>query len=175
MVGWQNRESGAGNDSREEDNPTDPDNERKNHQIAKNGHGGFYYYAPESDFIFSVALNQHWMSTRRSDSTVHILGVVLALASGWLQIKVHDLLFTALLVVASAMVLGAIRPRSSWRWAILFPVLVPLTQLVARVVIVEKSTRAEVYESLLLFLPGIAGAYGGSVLRQTLQRVWSGK
>jgi hypothetical protein len=115
------------------------------------------------------------MSTPRSDSTVHILGVVLALASGWLQIKVHDLLFTALLVVASAMVLGAIRPRSSWRWAILFPVLVPLTQLVARVVLVEKSTRAEVYESLLLFLPGIAGAYGGSVLRQTLQRVWSGK
>jgi hypothetical protein len=53
--------------------------------------------------------------------------------------------------------------------------LVPLTQLVARVVLVEKSTRAEVYESLLLFLPGIAGAYGGSVLRQTLQRVWSGK
>jgi ABC-type multidrug transport system permease subunit len=115
------------------------------------------------------------MSTRRADSPVYVLGILLALAGGWLQIKVHDLLFTALLVVASTMVLGATRPRKPWRWAILFPVLVPLTQLVARFVLVEKSTRAEVYESLLLFLPGIAGAYGGAVLRQTLQRVWSGK
>ena len=115
------------------------------------------------------------MSTQRRDDTIYFLGVLLALASGWLQIEVHDLLFTALLVVASAMMLGAMRPQRPWRWAILFPVLAPLTQLAARFVLVEKPTRAEVYESLLLLLPGIAGSYGGSVLRQTLQRVWSGK
>ena len=115
------------------------------------------------------------MRIPRSDYTIYFLGVLLALASGWLQIEVHDLLFTALLVVASAMALGAMRPQRPWRWAILFPVVVSLTQLAARVVLVGKPTRAEVYESLLLFLPGIAGAFGGAVLRQTLQRVWSGK
>ena len=101
------------------------------------------------------------MSTPRSDGASYFLSVVLALASGWLQIKVHDLLFTALLVVASAMVLGAMRPQSPWRWAILFPFVVPLTQLLARVVLVEKPTRAEVYESLLLFFrasPALMGA-----------------
>lgn len=129
---------------------------------------------PRTEFLLHTRLESVRMSTPRSDGASYFLSVVLALASGWLQIKVHDLLFTALLVVASAMVLGAMRPQSPWRWAILFPFVVPLAQLLARVVLVEKPTRAEVYESLLLLLPGIAGAYGGSVLRQTLQRVWSG-
>ena len=115
------------------------------------------------------------MNTACGDSSVYILGVLFALAGGWLQIEVHDLLLTALLVVASAMLLGATSPRKPWRWAILFALLVPLTQLLARFVLVEKPMRAEVYESLLLFLPGMAGAYGGALLRQALQRVWSGK
>ena len=115
------------------------------------------------------------MSTWRSDGSIYLLGIFLALASGWLQITVHDLLFTALLVLASALLLGVLRPRQPWRWAILFLALVPLMQAWARLLLLEKPTPAEVYESLLVFLPGTVGAYGGAVLREALQRVWSGK
>lgn len=115
------------------------------------------------------------MSDARSDGSIYVLGILLALASGWLQMKVHDLLFTALLVLASAMVLGITRPRKPWRWAVLFPLLVALMQLLGRFLLLEKPTHAEVFESFLLFLPGIVGAYGGAVLRQALHSVWSGK
>jgi hypothetical protein len=48
MVGWQNRESGAGNHRGEEDDSAQPDDERKKHQIAKKCHGGFIMH-PKSD------------------------------------------------------------------------------------------------------------------------------
>jgi ABC-type multidrug transport system permease subunit len=112
------------------------------------------------------------MSAARSRASVYVLGVLLALASGWVQVRIHDLLFTALLVLASAMLLGGLRPQGPWRWALLFLLLVPLLQGAAAFFVIEKPTRAEIYESFLVFLPGIVGAYGGAVLRRAVQSVW---
>ena len=42
---------------------------------------------------------------------------------------------------------------------------VPLAELAAYLVLTVKPTRAQVYGSFLAFLPGIAGAYGGSLMR----------
>ena len=112
------------------------------------------------------------MSTPRSDGASYFLSVVLALASGWLQIKVHDLLFTALLVVASAMVLGAMRPQSPWRWAILFPFVVPLTQLWPG----RSSRKTNACGGLRFVAPASSGhrrRLWGFGVRQTLQRLWA--
>jgi hypothetical protein len=38
-----------------------------------------------------------------------------------------------------------------------------------------KPTRAQVYGSFLAFLPGIAGAYGGSVVRAAVDNLRQGK
>jgi hypothetical protein len=38
-----------------------------------------------------------------------------------------------------------------------------------------KSSRAQIYGSFLAFLPGIAGAYGGSVMRAVIENLKQGK
>src|SRR3977135_3876937 len=107
----------------------------------------------------------------KSALSIYVLGILLAIASGWVQVTIHDLLLTALAVLASSTLLGALLPERPWGWAILFLIVVPLMQVLAPVLAIEKCTRAEVFESILAFLPGIVGAYGGAVLRRSVQSV----
>ena len=105
----------------------------------------------------------------------YLLGIFLAAASGWVQVRIHDLLLTALMVLASAMLLGALAPERPWRWALGFLVVVPLVQIMASILETEKTTRGEFLESLLTFLPATVGAYGGAVLRRALRSVHNGQ
>jgi hypothetical protein len=100
------------------------------------------------------------------DRGIYILGVVLGAGAGFLDVKSGDLLLTALFVLASTMLLGAFRPQRPWRWTLLVAVFVPLVQLIAYAVLTAKPYRAQIYESFLGFLTGIAGAYGGATARR---------
>src|SRR5436309_390621 len=100
-----------------------------------------------------------------SDRGVYILGAVLGAIAGILDLKIGDLLLTALFVLAATMLLGALRPSRPWRWTIVVGAFVPLLQLAAFAMLTEKPYRAQIYESFLGFLTGIAGAYGGATLR----------
>ena len=102
----------------------------------------------------------------RSDTRVYVLASFLCVAAGLLDVKLGDLLLTAMWVLASTMVLGGLRPERPWRWIVAVAIWVPLTQLVAFLFMQQKPYRAQIYESFLGFLTGIAGAYGGSVLRR---------
>jgi hypothetical protein len=51
---------------------------------------------------------------------------------------------------------------------------VPLSELAAYLVLTVKPSRAQVYGSFLAFLPGIAGAYGGSVMRKVFDNLQGG-
>jgi ABC-type multidrug transport system permease subunit len=111
----------------------------------------------------------------RHDLPIYFLAVVLGGAAGYAQIAIRDLLVTALLVLASTMLLGVLRPHRPWRWTILISLLVPTIQALALWFLADKPTPAEIYESLLSFLPGIVGAYGGAVLRHAVQGLWETK
>jgi len=50
-------------------------------------------------------------------------------------------------------------------------VLVPAMQLLAYVFFTEKPYPAQIYESCLGFLTGIAGAYGGAVARRQMDEL----
>jgi hypothetical protein len=104
--------------------------------------------------------------TDKGDRGVYILGVVLGVCAGFLDVKVGDLLLTALFVLAATMLLGALRPKQPWRWTLTVAVFVPLVQLAAFALLTEKPYRAQIYESFLGFLTGIAGAYGGATARR---------
>jgi ABC-type multidrug transport system permease subunit len=95
--------------------------------------------------------------------------------TGCADVVIDDLLFTALLVLASCMLLGTLRPRWPWRWVVVVGALVPLTELAAYLVRTVKPTRAQIYGSFLAFLPGIAGAYGGSLMRGVIDNLREGK
>jgi hypothetical protein len=70
------------------------------------------------------------------------------------------------------MLLGALRPQRPWRWTLTVAVFVPLLQLFAYAWMTEKPYRAQIYESFLGFLTGIAGAYAGATARKTLATLW---
>jgi len=100
------------------------------------------------------------------DGFIYLLGAILGVCAGVLDVKIGDLLLTAMFVLASTMLLVALRPQSPWRWTLTVGVFVPVVQLLAYLLLTEKPYRAQIYESFLGLLTGIAGAYGGSVARR---------
>jgi hypothetical protein len=106
--------------------------------------------------------------SHKRDVGIYLLGSLLGLGAGWLDVKAGDLLLTAISVLMSTMLLGALRPERPWRWVLVVAVFVPVMQLLAFLFLTEKPYAAQIYESFLGFLTGIAGAYGGSVGRRAL-------
>jgi len=115
------------------------------------------------------------MRTTSSDAWFYVLAAVCGIATGWADVVVNDLLFTALLVLSACILLGLLRPHWPWRWVVTVGVFIPLTELAAYVVLTVKPSRPQVYESFLAFLPGIAGAYGGSIMRAVIENLRQGK
>src|SRR5258707_1241101 len=115
------------------------------------------------------------LETRRSDLPIYFLAALLGIATGWIDVVVDDLLFTALLVLITCMLLGVLQPRWPWRWAVLVGASIPLTELAAYLIRTVKPTQAQVYGSFLTLLPGIAGAYGGAVVRGVINNLRQGK
>lgn len=108
----------------------------------------------------------------KNDLPIYALGAGLGLCAGFLDVKIGDLLLTALFVLAATMLLGAWRPQRPWRWTLLVAVFVPAVQVMAYLLLTEKPYRAQIYESFLGFLTGIAGAYGGATARRGLAELW---
>lgn len=106
------------------------------------------------------------------DLPIYILGSLLGLSAGWIDVKIGDLLFTALFVLASTMLLGSIRPEKPWRWVVTVALWGPIVQFLAYRFLTQKPDRAQVYESFLGFLTGIAGAYGGSFGRRGVNELF---
>jgi hypothetical protein len=92
--------------------------------------------------------------------------------AGWLDIKVGDLLLTAVVVLAANMLLGFISPRRPWRWVLVIGVFVPVVEWLAYWFLTQKPERAQIYESFLAFLPGIAGAFGGAMGRGVVDNLF---
>jgi ABC-type multidrug transport system permease subunit len=112
---------------------------------------------------------------RQHDIWYYLLAAACGIATGWADVVVDDLLFTALLVLSSCMLLGLLRPRWPWRWVLTVGAFVPLTELAAYLVLTVKPTRAQIYGSFLAFFPGVAGAYGGAIMRRVADNLRQGK
>jgi ABC-type multidrug transport system permease subunit len=114
-------------------------------------------------------------SSAQSDAWFYVLAALCGVGTGIADVIINDLLLTALLVVASCLLLGILRPRWPWRWVLVVGVFIPLTELAAFVVRSLKPTRAQIYASFLAFLPGFAGAYGGSIMRRVFDNLQEGR
>jgi hypothetical protein len=113
--------------------------------------------------------------TPKRDRLFYFLAALFGILAGWVGVIIGDLLFTALLVLAPCMLLGALRPEKPWRWVLVIGTFVPFVELLAYLIMTQKPDRAQIYESFLAFLPGIAGAYGGSILRKAIDNLLQGK
>ena len=108
------------------------------------------------------------------DRWIYVLAALCGIGTGWADLVVNDLLLTALLVLVACIVLGLLRPRWPWRWVVTVGIFVPFTELAAYAIQTGNPTRAQVYGSFLAFLPGIAGAYGGSIMRRVIENLRQG-
>jgi len=102
---------------------------------------------------------------RKLDVFIYLLAVLFGLSAGFLEITVGDLLATALCVLISTLVLGFVRPRRAWRWTVIVGAFVPLMRLAAYLVMNQKPYRAQIWESGLGLVTGIAGSYAGAMAR----------
>jgi len=109
------------------------------------------------------------------DAFYYLLAALSGALAGWLDIKVGDLLLTAMVVLAANMLLGFLSPRKPWRWVVLVGVFVPVVEWLAYFFLSEKPERAQIYESFLAFVPGIAGAYGAAVGRGVVDNLFAKK
>jgi|ERR1700728_587453 hypothetical protein len=108
------------------------------------------------------------------DTPYYVLAALAGMGTGVADVIVNDLLFTALLVLAACMLLGLLRPRWPWRWVVAVVVFIPLTEFAAYAILAVKPTRGQVYGSFLTALPGMAGAYGGAVMRRVIDNLRQG-
>jgi len=106
------------------------------------------------------------------DKWVYFLGAALGICAGILDVKAGDLLLTALFVLSCTILLAILRPERPWRWTVTVAIFVPIVQLLAYFLLTQKPYRAQIYESFLGFLTGIAGAYGGSVVRKAAEELF---
>jgi len=109
------------------------------------------------------------------DHFYYSLAAMSGALAGWLDIKVSDLLLTAMVVLAANILLGILSPRRPWRWVLIVGVFVPVVEWLAYFLLSQKPDRAQVYESFLAFVPGIAGAYGGAMGRSVVDNLFTGK
>jgi hypothetical protein len=109
------------------------------------------------------------------DRFYYPLAAAFGALAGWLDIKVGDLLLTALVVLVANMLLGFLSPRKPWRWVLLVGIFVPLVEWLAYFFVSQKPERAQIYESFLAFVPGIAGAYGAAVGRNVVDNLFAKK
>jgi len=109
------------------------------------------------------------------DAFCYVLAAVLGAAAGWIDIKVGDLLLTAMVVLTANMFLGFLSPHRPWRWVLVIGAFVPVVEWLAYWFLTQKPDRAQIYESFLAFLPGIAGAFGGALGRGVVDNLFAKK
>jgi len=111
-----------------------------------------------------------------NDILQYILAVLFGGAAACLDLEVgadEHILLTALVVTASCMFLGFMRPRKPWRWVLIIGICIPVAEWLAYFFLTQKPTTAQIYESFLAFLPGIAGAYGGALGRTVVNNLFA--
>ncbi len=90
--------------------------------------------------------------------------------AGWVDIKVGDLLLTAMLVLAPCMLLGLLRPEQALALGAMVGVFVPIVELlgVPRAS-PQKPDRAQIYESFLALLARHRGGrMAGAMMRRAI-------
>ncbi|HKW18698.1 MAG TPA: hypothetical protein VJO35_14420 [Terriglobales bacterium] len=113
---------------------------------------------------------------QKSDILIYSVAVLLGICAGLLEIKLDDVLLTSLFVLSSTLVLGFIRPRRAWRWALVIAPFVPLVELAAYIFLRERLYRVQVWESVLGFVTGTVGCFAGAFGRKGVDELMrSGK
>lgn len=108
------------------------------------------------------------MQTNMKQAVLALVALGWGLASGYLYLKISDLMILAVAVLIAAMALGAAEPRRPWLAAILLSLAVPAAAIVVRRQHIPVYS-GQVESALVAGLASaILGAYAGAFLRHML-------
>jgi len=110
-----------------------------------------------------------------SDTPYYVVGLLSGAGVGYVDVRVEDLLLTAVLIACACMFLGFMRAQRAWRWVVLVPLFIPLGQVLAYKVAGQRLTRMDLSETFVALIPAIAGAACGAVARNAIRRLWQEK
>jgi len=102
---------------------------------------------------------------QKSTALVYGLAVGFGICAGVVEVKLGDILVTALCVLVSTLALGFLRPHRPWQWIAIVGIFVPLARLTAYLIFGQKPYKAQIWASALGFVTGIAGSYAGAMMR----------
>ena len=111
------------------------------------------------------------------DIPFYLLAILFGTTAGILEIRLGDLLVTALFVLVTTMILGAARPVRLWRWIVLVAIFIPILRVAAYFVLGEKPYLAQIWEPGFAFVIAAVGAYCGMFARNAVVNLFgqSGK
>lgn len=109
---------------------------------------------------------------RRHDARIYALACILGICAGIIDVRLGDLLLTAIAVMISTMVLGGLRPRKPWRWTLIVAIWVPTMQALAYYLLTERQYPSHIYEACLGFVTGTVGAFVGAFARLAINELF---
>jgi hypothetical protein len=100
-----------------------------------------------------------------------ITAIVLSVAAAWLEQLTGDISISLIVVLAFAMLLGAIWRERAWRWGLLTGLALPLMHFV-RGTLIHHETIARTLVLFVAFVPALVGAYMGAFLNKMVSALF---
>ena len=96
------------------------------------------------------------------------LAAGLGLAIGWLDLHTTEVIVTIVPLLATGFVLGLIRPKAAWRWAVLIALGLPVMAAVAKLgdLRTVEPVQLDPRVALVALAFAMAGSYAGALLRR---------
>lgn len=93
--------------------------------------------------------------------------VLLGLVIGWLDLQVTEVTVPILALLAGGLLLGLLRPRGAWRWAVLLALGVPAMEIVGLSLRLDTAEPIRLDPRIVLVVTAFAlvGCYAGVAIR----------
>ena len=110
------------------------------------------------------------------DLACALLAAAAGLGIGWLDLHTTEVTVTVVTLVAAGMVLGAVRPRAAWRWAVLIALGLPVMASIAKLggMRTAEPVRLDPRIVLVALAFALVGSYSGALLRRAATAVTGG-
>jgi hypothetical protein len=105
------------------------------------------------------------MTESRTGVAVWIVGGIFGVLAAAIHVLVPEQGLTFLWVMLTTMILGCWKRESPWRWMLLVVPWILIADFLHKFLRPQQVSRAALWGAVLMVMPSIAGAYGGSYMR----------
>jgi hypothetical protein len=110
------------------------------------------------------------------DLACAVLAAAAGLGIGWLDVHTTEVTVTVVSLLATGIVLGLLRPKAAWRWAILIALGLPVTAAAVKLsgMRTPEPVRLDPRITLVALAFALVGCYTGALLRRAATAVSGG-